>query len=167
MSSFAPPAPPRDVTQNISTHHEFRAADNSAVTAVLPSHTWPRAFAYLLYTSICYTGSIKCISMQKHPRWCLNTHTYTHSWASLSLWRVMWGSDGRIERRRPRYTPRPLFTCLEMYIGARTAGDWCIVLQISWLSTSRWPLGEIRGLSGRCKLYSCSSSLLSKKQGKI
>lgn len=63
MSSFSHPL--WDVTQNISAHHEFQGADNfcsdsSAVDAHLAEGS-----AYLLYTSICYTGQIKCVLMQK------------------------------------------------------------------------------------------------------
>lgn len=82
IMSFSPlppslPSPPRDVTQHISTHHEFQGADSfCSDSSVVESHL-VESFAYLLYTSICYTGPIKCVSMQKHPR--RHTHTHTHT----------------------------------------------------------------------------------------
>lgn len=65
MSSLSPLW---DVTQNISTHHEFQGADNFCSDSSVVEPHLVESFAYLLYSSICYSGPIKCDSMQKHLR---------------------------------------------------------------------------------------------------
>ena len=139
-----PLPPPRDVTQHISTHHEFQGADNfCSDSSVVESHLVER-FAYLLYTSICYAGPIKCVSMQKHLR--RHTHTHTHT-------QKKHGESSAAEHRRPCHFGKwseqgegwgmcvcvcPLFTCVWTYVGAKVAGDCLLFYK---LADSRPPAG--------------------------
>ena len=63
-----------------------------------------KSSAYLLYTSICYTGPLKGVNMLK--RLCQYVHKHRQNtdrgnWGltSLSLWHVTWSREGLKERR--------------------------------------------------------------------
>lgn len=154
LLSLPPSLPPRDVTQHISTHHEFQGADSfCSESSVVESHL-VESFAYLLYTSICYTGPIKCVSMQKHPR----RHTHTHTHVTRKTARqlsvavpVTLVSEVSRERAEVCVCVSFVYMCVDV-CRCKGGGRLSIVLQISWQSTSSWPAGDTRGLSGRCEL---------------
>lgn len=126
------------------------------------------SFAYLLYTSICYKGPIRCVSMQKRLRRRVRAHRRDKEAAwqlsiavPVTLVReVRWGAIAR-ERGWGMCACNSVCVCVDV---CRSKGSrWLsIVLQISWQSTSSWPVGDTRGLSGRCELCSRSALLLSK-----
>ena len=141
-------------------------SDSSVVQAHLAE-----SFAYLLYTSICYTGPIKCVLMPK--RLCQHVHLYTNrtrrcrgSWASTSLWSEVRQGSAERERGQGWGTRVPGCTqvCLCVYVGyvqcvGVEGSRWLsIVLQISCQSTSSWPVGDTRGMSGRCERFESSEA---------
>lgn len=157
MSSFSTP---RDVTQNISTHHEFQGSDNFAVTAVLQRHTWRRA----LHTC-CILASV--IRARLSVCWCKSScaSTCTHTEHRDSLAPELchpchvgkWSEAGKDRKRGgslPRYAR--VWGCAFVYVCiCRSGGSrWLsVVLQISCPSTSSWPVGDTCGLSGRCDQF--------------
>lgn len=174
MSSFSAPW---DVTQNISTHREFQDADNFAVTAVLRSHTWRRA----LHTC-CTLASV--IRARLTVFWCKSPYaaTYAHtnrtwrrlgSWASPSLsLAVKWGREREgWGMCACKCVPVCLRVRVCMYVCRSKGSRWLsIVLQISWQSTSSWPVGDTRGLSGRCdrfKSFVAAPCCFCQKQAKL
>lgn len=134
-------SPSLDVTQNISRRGRADSfcSDSSAVEAHLAERV-----SYLLYTSICYTGLIKCVLMQEYAHTHTRTQTPNVEGAQLLSITVPVTLESEVSLRRGGGA----CVCLQQQ---RVAGDCFIVLQISCQSTYSWPVGDIRGLSGRCE----------------
>lgn len=148
MSSCSTPLgcdPKHLYTSWVSGHWQF-CSDSS----VAESHL-AESLAYLLYTSICYAGPIKCVLMQERLRRHIHTHS-NRTWRQVGSWAFHPCHFGKW-REAACVCLCVLFTCSCVDVCRSKGCRWLsFVLQMSWQSTSSRPVGDTRGLSGRCKL---------------
>ena len=162
---------PPGMWPNTSLHiMSSRALTIFAVTAVLWNRTWWSA----LHTCCTPASVMRArLSVCRCKSTYADTHTHTHTHKknmekarqlSIAV-PVTLVSEVSRERAEVCVCVSFVYMCVDV-CWSKGGGRLSIVLQISWQSTSSWPAGGTRGLSGRCELC-CRSMLLLSKTSRI